>query len=558
MTAKVTKPTKTIEAMQVAGAGAAQPALDGRQLGHLRHIVRLSRQVQGDWSCMWPFDATQEGDDAYRYQLAYMGYVLALTQYHHTPAYRELYRETLRALIDQMLRIDVWGYWELASKGSHVTDPDLAELGGGWDDPAARMNVMYSGHLLMMVGLYEMLYRDHRYDEEGSLTFKHRPPFHGLGPQDFHYDHKRLVEVVHAEFERNGFLGCECEPNAIFVHNNLPALLGFVLYDHTHGTDVARPAFERFQKAWSERTGLFSADKDAPVPLYWRVRQQAEVTEGAAHGSDNALWWVPFMRVFDKAYAETIYARARDRVAVRHQDGAIGADLEPYRKAHEEYQLAPAPGMIDPVVLGVHDLGMMAFAAAELGDEETRAGVLAFADTRLDSAWEDGAFWYRRNDDLAGQRYCTCLSGNALLAAARLNVKDGFWRLVNQPWSVEPRERELEVVDVEYPDVLITHASSDEAHARLLVGTAPGGAGAASSSIGIAGVDASARWTVEVDGRLIARVGGSDEEATSDPSRRLELSRLTTDRGIQWRPDEGKLTLDLDFSEPRTVAVARA
>ena len=539
-------------------SGAELSALDDRQLGHLRHIVRLSRQAQGDWSCMWPFDATQEGDDAYRYQLAYMAYVLALTQHYHTPAYRELYRETMRALIAQMLRIDVWGYWELASKGSHVTDPDLDELGDGWDDPAARMNVMYGGHLLMMVGLYEMLYRDHRYDEAGSLTFKHRPPFHGLGPQDFRYDHKRLVDVVHAEFERNGFLGCECEPNAICVHNNLPALLGFALYDRTHGTSIARPAFERFREAWSGRTDLFSGDADASIPLYWRVRQKTAVTEGASRGSANTLWWVPFMRVFDKAYAEASYVRARDRVAVRYPDGAIGTDLEPYRRAHEEYRLAPARGMVDPLVLGVHDLGMMAFAAAELGDEETRAGALAFADTRLDSAWEDGAFWYRRNDDLAGQRYCSCLSGNALLAGARLNVRDGFWRLFNQPSSVESPERELEVVDVEYPDVLIAHASADEAQTRLVVSTAPGGAGAASSSIGVAGLDGSVRWTVEVDGRLIACVGGSDDEAASGPSRQLELSRLTTDSGVQWHPGEGKLTLDLDFDEPRTVVVARA
>jgi hypothetical protein len=508
---------------------------------------------------MGPFDVTQEGDDAYRYQLAYMAYTLALTQYHRTPAYRELWRGTMRALIEKMLCIDVWGYWELASKGGHVMDPGLVELAKGWADPVARKNVMYSGHLLLMVGLYEMLYRDRRYDQDGALTFEHRPPYHGLGPEDFRYDHKRLLDVIYAEFERNNFLGCECEPNGIFVYCNQPPMLGFMLYDHTHGTGIAQPVFERFKAAWGSRTGLFSDDEGRSVPIYWLVRQGAAVCDEAEENMEDAsvIWWAPFIRVWNRDYVEAVYPPARDRAVVRYEDGAIGTNVEPFVKAHWEYQQSPERGMVDPMVLSIHDVGMAAFAASELGDEETLAGLLKYADTRLESAREDGAFWYRRNDDLASPAYCSCLTGNALLAAARLNVTDGFSQLFNEPWPVEAPERELEVVDVDYPDVLITHASVDEAQTRLLVGTAAGGAGAASSSIGIAGVDASARWTVEVDGRPIAHVGVGDEEATSDASHHLEISR-PTDRGVQWHPDEGKLTLDLDFSEPRTVVVARA
>jgi hypothetical protein len=495
---------------------------------------------------MWPFDSTQEGDDAYRYQLAYMAYTLALTQYHRTPAYRELWRDAMRAIIQQMLRIDVWGYWELVSRGSHVTDPALAELSDGWNDPAAHMNVMYSGHLLLMVGLYEMLYRDRRYDEEGSITFKHRPPFHGLGPTDFGYDHSRLLAAIRAEFERNGYLGCECEPNGIFVRSNLPAMLGFLVYDYDHGTDIARPTFARFRQAWSEHTGLFSDGESSSIPDHWQVRQEAAVTEAIEGGgtTPSVLWWAPLLRVFDQAYAEQLYASARDRVVVRYDDGSIGMDLDPALQAHNDYRRAPARGMVDPKVVANHSLGMAAFAASEFGDEETLAGLLKYADTRLESAREDGAFWYRRNDDLASPAYCSCLTGNALLAAARLNVTDGFSRLFNEPWPVEAPERELEVVDVDFPSVLVTGAFADEPQTRLQVSTAPGGDAPLSSSIGILGVDEAGRWSLEVDRKPAATLAGDAYSASDDV-------------GVEWRRTEGKLSLSLDFSRPRVITLQR-
>jgi hypothetical protein len=195
--------------------GSQAPELDGLQVGHVRHIVRLSRQIPGDWSDMGPFDPTNEGDDAYRYQLAYMTYALALTQYHYLPAYRELIRETMASLITKMLRHDVWGYWELTSRGSKVMDPDLDALGDGWVDPVIRKNVMYSGHLLMMASLYEMLYRDGRYLQPGSLTFECRPPFRGLGPQDFPYDLQKLSEVIEEQFAATGGQICLTRPDHV-------------------------------------------------------------------------------------------------------------------------------------------------------------------------------------------------------------------------------------------------------------------------------------------------------------------------------------------------------
>ncbi|KDN59903.1 hypothetical protein CSUB01_03220 [Colletotrichum sublineola] len=50
-----------------------------------------------------------------------------------------------------------------------TTDPDLKALRAPWADPIARENVMYSGHLLMMVSLYAMLFDDDEFEAPGVL-----------------------------------------------------------------------------------------------------------------------------------------------------------------------------------------------------------------------------------------------------------------------------------------------------------------------------------------------------------------------------------------------------
>jgi hypothetical protein len=50
------------------------PALDAKQLGHLRHIENLAGQPDGEWAKMGIPDPGQEWLDSYRYQLAQMAY----------------------------------------------------------------------------------------------------------------------------------------------------------------------------------------------------------------------------------------------------------------------------------------------------------------------------------------------------------------------------------------------------------------------------------------------------------------------------------------------------
>jgi len=74
-------------------------SLSEKELGHVLWLVKLAQQPPGDWSYMGGLEEGQEGLEAYRYQLGYMAYALAIAQYHKTPAYREMALPKARQII---------------------------------------------------------------------------------------------------------------------------------------------------------------------------------------------------------------------------------------------------------------------------------------------------------------------------------------------------------------------------------------------------------------------------------------------------------------------------
>lgn len=513
--------------------------LDDKMLGHLRHMVNLSRQIPNDWSDMGPYDPSQEGDDAYRYQLAYMTYALSLAQYHHTPAYRELWRDTMGRLIAKMMRWEVWGYWELTSRGSKVLDPDMNALGEGWIDPVIRQNVMYSGHLLMMVGLYDMFYRDGRFDAPGSLTFQFRPVFRGMGPEDFPYDHKKLAEVIFAEFERNDFIGCECEPNGIFVYCNQFPILGFMHYDHTHGTELAARTLPQFKDRWQRRSTMFGKDPHADLPILFRKRQNDFIYEESADNNEGitAVAWASVMHTWAPEYVEMVYPRARDQVLRQMDDSTLGVNMAGYFAKYKEYQRNPGHHATDPMMVGVHIFGTLALAAAEVGDSETRDGLLAYADKYLSPTRKNGGLFYPRNDDMAGTGYTTALVGNALIAATRLCPRDGFRHMYDRPWGAAELSAP-ELCEVDFPAVLVREATYPGDDILLRVTLASGREGTERQTVAVRGLDLTKERRVTVDGTELVLAPEQHEVSAADVT-------LRADRG------EGVLRLTMVLTHDR-------
>ena len=489
--------------------------LDDEQIAHLRHFTRLADQIPGDWAQMGTFEPGQEGDDALRYQLAMMSYAIGAAQYHRTPAWREHYRGIFEQLIEKMLRFDVWSYWETASRGSKVFDPDLEELGKGWLDPVVRQNIMYSGHLFKMVGLYEMLYRTGRYNAPGSLSFEFKPVFRGVGPETFAYDHKSLGQAILKEFERNDYLGCECEPNAIFVVCNQTPLLGFHHHDHVHGTEIAPFLIQRFEDAWKKRSNLFKSTCCEELPVYISVRQE-EVLEG---GLTDA-WWCAMMHPWKPDYTESVYPNVRKRLVRPMPDGTLGVDDTVYNRSpdSEVGDLA-----VDPIMLGVQTFGLMALAASEMGDAETLAGMLDYAEKYFAPDRREGCLYYPRNDAMGTDNYVTCLIGNALLPWARLNVADGLWRLYNDPWD-DAHFAEPTVEGIDFPAVLVRRAAFDALTEQLTLAVEPSAGAVERTSFRIEQLDRTKPWRVVRDDTDLGAAGADGSSSRWIGENRLEIS----------------------------------
>lgn len=476
--------------------------LDRLQLGHLRHIQNLAAQPDGEWSKMGIPDPGQEWLDSYRYQLAQMAYAVGLAHYHRLPAAPAVFRKTFDDLIRKMLRREVWAYWKDTSQSGPYVNPDIKELRKGWTDPVVRENIMYSGHLSAMVGMYSMLFNDDGYDRPGALTFVYNPIFWGMGPEKFEYSRSSLNEVIYWQMVENGWLGVACEPNCVFVVCNQFPMLGFRFGDLRKGTAIADEATRSYREAWDKK-GIFS--KEGWFHGWWRIAQDDFVPPKSVGWT---AWGGAVMNTWNRDFVHNIYRDQLHGVLKHHRDGLVS--LYPNSVVPQVREALSSGHPVDRIEdlaypWSMPDFGYVAMLLSEMGDADLQ-GMLAHADRHMSPSWSDGGLHYPRNDRSYDEKgnlvRVDRLTGNAMLAYARLNVPDGLWALYNKPWNadhfVQPALQRIT------PGVDVTRAVHDR-DARLLVLTLqPGDGRPLSVSLEIGPLAASERWTLFVDGAWAA------------------------------------------------------
>ncbi|RZN35984.1 hypothetical protein [Bradyrhizobium sp. Leo121] len=473
------------------------PVLDPLQLGHLRHIQNLASQPDGEWSKMGIPDPGQEWLDSYRYQLAQMAYAIGLAHYHRLPAAPAAFRGTFDRLIHKMLRREVWGYWKDTSQSGLYVNPDIKELRQGWTDPVVRENIMYSGHLSAMVGMYGMLFNDDSYDQPAALTFVHNPIFWGMGPEKFEYSRSSLTEVIYWQMVENGWLGVACEPNCIFIVCNQFPMLGFRFSDVRKGTSVADEATRSYRAAWDKK-GIFSAE--GWFHGWWRVEQDDFVPPKSVGWT---AWGGAVMNTWNRDFVHGIYRDQLRGVLKYGRDGLVSlypnSVVPQVRKALDNGR--SVDGIEDRAYpWPMPDFGYVAMLLSEMGDSDLK-GLLAHADRHMSPTWSDGGLYYPRSDqsyDEDGNLIrMDRLTGNAMLAYARLNVPDGLWALYNKPWNGEhfalPALRRItSAVDV-------TRAVYDQVERCLVATLQPRDAGALDVDLDIGPLAPNASWTLFID-----------------------------------------------------------
>ncbi|KAH0038758.1 hypothetical protein KCU78_g1428, partial [Aureobasidium melanogenum] len=362
------------------------PKLTKEQLGHLRHIHNLVAQADGEWHHMGTQEPMQEFLDAYRYQLATMAYTIALTHYHHQPTLRGVYKPLFRRIIHKMLRREVWGYWFTTSLGGVTTDPSLKELRKPWADPIVRENIMYSGHLLLM--MIAMRLNDVRH---GTSV---------IGD---------VLEKYKAAWEKKGMVG----PGGLFKDMWLAK------------QDFTVPANDPGFSAWS-----------CAYMNTWNFKFVRECFDSQALG---------YLTTIDGGTSinPPVVGNAYRQIA--NEDSA--SSKEPKEIMKEALEIAQHTSLEQQAKRSVNKplslltkpiLGYTVEWLSELGREEL-PGLLEFIDKNLNPTWEKGGLYYPRNDEAMDKNlkwtHMDPFTGNAAIGYARLNVEDGMKKIWDHPWN---------------------------------------------------------------------------------------------------------------------------
>lgn len=473
-------------------------------------------------------EAGQEGLSAYRYQLAHIVYALGLAHYHRLPAAPCVFKNAMAAAIRKMLRRDVWGYWREASQSGPKIDPGITELRAPWSNPVAKENIMYSGHLHAMAGMFGVLFDDARFEQPGSLTIRHSPLY--VGEEEcYEYDFTSINDIIYWQMVENGWLGVACEPNCIFLVCNQFPMLGFRFHDIRKGTSIAHEASEGYRRAWRDRSAL---DRPGTMPMMLLQRQDILVPGGPATDAHTGA----IMNAWNRDFVREHYRSQVYHALKRAADGTISLRPLAMLPQTADAYAAENDTAVDErsVVWTTPDFGTVLMWLSELGDEETLTGMLAHADHHMHPSWDKGGLYYPRNDqsyDKEGNlTFIEPLTGNALIAYARLNVPDGMWALYNRPWS-ESHFRQPHLHDIaEHIDVL--RAVYDEERRALILTLRAVQAPAKDARIEIANPDGQP-FAIYRDGKRLAPEG--IVETQHDRTTRLRMAiDQQTDLVLIW------------------------
>lgn len=316
-----------------------------------RYFHRLASEPAGSWNGF--YHARSEAMNfGLRFQLAFIAYAVAAMGW-RSPACRFPYAETLRLLVEKMLEKEVWAYWQ-----RHRNPPE----------PVERENIMYSGHLAHMLGLYEQVSGDRRYDEGFELYWD--------DDARWTYTHSRLAETIHQQMVANSHRAVVCEPGHVYAPCNNHAVISNLLHDQLHGTQ-----FSRINEAWTEwfqRRMLFSS----------KSRFRGVIRAAYLEGQDLALpvtlnfldaWGLLFMRPYAPELVESLYGRLRNRM----------------RPSGEGLRLPAPPFTAQMEICNTALNSGFAFVLArEMGDDPTADGIRQFAQERLAPQTTQGEQWF--------------------------------------------------------------------------------------------------------------------------------------------------------------------
>lgn len=386
------------------------PGLSAEALGYLNYLHHVLAQPLGSWDGFYRAQSAPM-NFALRYQLAFGSYALALLS-QSTPAYRAPYVEAMRGALEKMLHVATWGYRRapaesatgIASQG-HVavlTGPHRQGPAGPPSDPIARDNLQYSGHLSTMLGLYEKVSGDGRFDEPFTL----HDPESGV---EYAYTHSEVAERIYSQMRENRFGGVCCEQGMAYVPCNNYSLASNNLHDLLHGTGYSSANGRWLQTVRDKMVLKGPALRGVFGTSY--VKDLRLATPVAFNFTD--VWGLAFMLPFDRGLVRKLYGKFRKKAVHRDAEGAYVESST----LSERMEISDVPV----------NTGFGLILARGLGDLRLAGELLRYARSAFGAGWEGTSYLLKGAP--------RTLHATALFALAEATAPGGenFTRLFNAP-----------------------------------------------------------------------------------------------------------------------------
>ena len=316
----------------------------------LEHVTgSLPADEERDW---WSIGGTQHGLFAKRYNIAFCGYAAVAIGMRGGADGRRVAGLILGDCIRRYLRREVWAY-SMSSNywGMKPWSPD----------PCHRENVMYTGHLLQLLAMYETFTGDTRYWKDGF-------DFVWSAERKVHYTVGKLIGTTVHQMRNGPNGGITCEPGLMFFPCNCHPHIALALFAKLGHGDWSVDA-RRWEK-WSlehYRRPLFGG---GALNLVYHVQSGLFYPRGN-NGLDgwSLLWYEPWAE--DRGVALALWRDAAKHIDWHRME--VGAD------AVKEQNVCCNPADVPPVVAAT----FLAAAARACDDTATAERLERLADRAL-------------------------------------------------------------------------------------------------------------------------------------------------------------------------------
>jgi hypothetical protein len=182
--------------------------------------------------------------------------------------------------------------------------------------------------------------------------------------------------------------------------------------------------------------------------------------------------------------------------------------------------------------------------AAEVGDQQAKDKMFAYADRNFHPVWENGEYYYPRNDDYSVDAQgnvhgVDVWAGSALIPMARLDRGQGLRKLYSETWD-PARYKQPFISDVDTLAAGVSQAFFDPKKDALIVTLLPGPIATKDTSFVVRQLDPTKNYQVIKDGKPVGELSAKHQPASTT-----------------WR-DDGTVLISTSIAAPHTfVLVAK-